>query len=501
VLSSFYIGASGMKTHATGLSVHGNNIANVNTVGFKSSQITFANLMSRDLYDTANQVGYSQLGLGSQVNDIKKCFTQGGFQTTNTLSDLGISGNGFFGVAAADSGDMYYTRAGNFRIDNQGYMVTPGGLRLQGTAMDSSAASGDIRFTPGQDGNVTLDPRATTHIASYSNLGSGDYSQDSTDPYFSMAKTWDGTASPPLEAGAYAYSTNISVYDAEGNTHEVTIYYDEVTPSSNSGNSSYWEFVVGFNPGEDGRSAFEGTSAAGMLMMGTLEFDSKGQLLNMSAFTNNGQGGMELENWVPSSFDDDGYPQFDVTFGDGESTSISLDLGLKNTAGGWNNSVSNAGAIGIDPSRMPHFDGKRGSRSVTSYSGSSSTTYQSQDGYGEGFLKNFSVDNEGVITGHYSNGESVDLYQVNMYDFINRHGLSAEGNNLYAATNASGQVREGFAGAGAFGDITQYTLEQSNVDLAREFVGMITTQRGLQANSKIITTSDSILQNALQIKR
>lgn len=501
MISSFYIGATGMKTHAQGMQVLGNNIANVNTVGFKGSLTTFANLISQDLSNTANAVGYSQVGMGSQVNDIKLDFSQGAFETTNTVTDLAISGKGFFGVTDGN-GDMYYTRAGNFHIDNEGYMVSPHGYQLQGLSLygETQGTSGSIRFEPDEDGQIKLDPKSTTLVTSYNNLGEGDYSTSATDPYFAMAQNWDGTSDPPLSSQLYAYSNSLTIYDENGDSHEVTIYFDEVSASNATG-KSYWEFVVAMNPSEEGRAAFEGTSAAGMLMMGTLEFNSAGELLNMSAFTNNGSGGLNLENWVPSGFDEEGYPLVEATFSGDAGASFGLDLGLSNTESGWSNTVSNAGAVGANAASLPNFNGERGSRSTTNYAGSSSTLYSSQNGYGEGYLNNLTVGTDGVIEGHFSNGQSQELWQVNLYDFTNPYGLYAEGDNLYSATAASGEVRDGYAETNSFGQIAQSTLEQSNVDLASEFVTMITTQRGFQANSKVVTTSDSLLQNALQMKR
>lgn len=509
MISSFYIGASGMKTHASGMQVLGDNIANVNTVGYKSSQATFANLMSQEIAEAANEVGYSQLGMGSQVNDVKKNFSQGAFETTNSLTDMAVSGKGFFGVTDS-GGEMYYTRAGNFQLDNEGYIVTPHGYNLQGTSIteEGQGATGSVRFEPDENGQITMDPKATTNVAISSNLSASDSSENdasrsSSDPYFSMASQWNGSsdASVPLDTNEYAYATAMTIYDSEGSSHELTVYYDEAINSDASGNSSYWEYAVGINPAEDGRTGMTGTSAAGLLMMGTLEFSSSGELENMSAFTNNGSGGLNLENWVPTTFDENGLPQFSATFDGGATSTVSLDLGLTNTSQAWNNTVSNAAAVGVNNAALPSFQGERGEYSTTNYKGSSSTTIQSQDGYGKGYLESFTVDNEGVVTGQYSNNESKDLWQVNLYNFVSEYGLSAEGDNLYAATKASGQAIQGFAGSGPFGDIAQSSLEQSNVDLAYEFVSMITNQRGFQANSKIITTSDSLLQNAIQMKK
>ncbi len=501
MLSSFYIGATGMKSQAEGMQVLGNNIANVSTLGFKASKTLFANLMSETLTTGANsaKVGSAQKGLGVQVHDVKVDWSQGSHETTNTLSDLSISGNGFFGVQK--DGELRYTRAGNFRVNKQGYMVDPNGYRLQGTSLygSSKGTTGDIRFEPDSSGSVKLPAKATTRLTAYNNLGSGDNSTSESNPYFAMFEQWNANNDPPLGSSQYAYSTSMTVYDEKGEKHTVTIYFDEVKASGSG--SSTWEFVVAMDPSSDGRSGFKGTSSAGLLMAGTMSFNSSGQLTSMSAFTNNGSGGKDLNNWVRSGFDADGYPKFDVTFDNGATASMGIDLGFRSTGSGWSGSAENASQVGSSAGNLPSFSGERGSTATTNYGGSSSTLRQTQNGYGEGFLQSFTVDAQGVIKGTFSNGQNQELYQVNLYNFTNTWGLKAEGNNHYSATPAAGDVTQGVAGEGAFGSISQYALEQSNVDLAREFVDMITTQRAFQANSKIISTSDSILQNALSMKR
>lgn len=503
MLSSFYIGATGMKTHSQGMQVLGNNIANVNTVGYKSSEAIFANLMSQDVPQAANQptVGISQLGMGATLSEVKTNFVQGGYESTNMMGDLHISGNGFFGVARDDT--TYYTRAGNFSVNQYGYMIDPHGYILQGQSLygPNAGTSGDIQFEANDQGHVVMAPSATTSISMITNLGDIDASPSATDPFFSLANLWNGTSKTPLSSATYAYSDSIRAWDDTGEYRDLNVYFDKANVS-NSGGGSVFEFAIGMDPAEDGRATFAGTSSAGLLMFGTLSFDSAGKLQNMSAFTNDGTGSKSLDSWVPSGFDADGQPQFSVTYANGETTTISADFGLSNNGTGWGTTASNAAAVGASPSALPSFDGTRSATATTAHDGSSSSTiYSRQDGYGEGYMEGFTVNEDGVIIGNYSNGQDQDLYRINMYNFANPYGLSREGDNHYSATKASGAARQGFAGEDGLGAITQYGLETSNVELPREFVNMISTQRGFQANSKIITTSDSLLQTALQIKR
>ena len=501
MISSLYIGASGMKTHAAGMGVLGNNLANTNTVGFKSSLATYADAISQDLSDTNNSVGYSQLGMGSMVHDIKVRFDQGTLETTNTASDLAIEGKGFFGVELNDV--IHYTRAGDFRLNVEGYFVDPSGYRLLGTNLNANSADiSAIRLEPNEDGQVIMDPSATTLVSVSGNLSATDEVTNSDDPFFAMFNLWDGTSDEPLDAYSYSNYTSVTVYSSDGNTHEITVYYDAVD-ISNAGGNTYYEFVVGMDPASDGRTDFTGTTKAGLLMAGTLQFNSSGQLETMSAFTYQTEGGdaTDLASWTASAFTDDGYPAFNLTTADG-TTTIGLDLGLSNDSGEWTVSPDSAADVGNVPTALPYFaGGTRDALAMTGYSGASSALSVQQDGYPEGVLYSYSFGADGILEGDFSNGQSDDLWQVNLFYFTSEYGLKAEGGNHYSATPDSGTAYSGVPGENGLGGVQGMALEQSNVDIATEFVNMIMNQRGFQANGKIITTSDTLLQTALNMKR
>jgi len=145
--------------------------------------------------------------------------------------------------------------------------------------------------------------------------------------------------------------------------------------------------------------------------------------------------------------------------------------------------------------------GENDSLSTTQYASASTTVFQTGNGYGSGDLQSFTVDSDGVITGQYSNGQVIPLYKVALAKFQNNNGLSKEGGNLYSQTRLSGDPITNSPGTNGLGSISANSLEQSNVDIADEFVKMITTQRGYQANSKIITTTDSMLADVIAMKR
>lgn len=519
LMSAMYDGISGLNVHSQAMSVVGNNLANSSTVGFKSTSIQFEDMVYANI-TTGNTIG--QVGLGASIASIYGDFSQGAFETTSSATDLAISGNGFFMVRNENTDSVYYTRAGNFTFNTDGYLVDPNGFVVQGWKATTDS-SGNVSST-GALGDIQLDsyvlaPQATTKLRMVTNLNSSssDNTTDATDPYFALFKTWDGQADTPLADSSYAYQSTIKVYDEAGGSHTVTVYYDKV---SNSSGQTTWEYTVTCNPDEDGRTingtALNTTSAAGILVTGTITFNSAGVMTNMSAFTlsSNASGDMkDLSNWVPANFSSDGYPTFTANFAgvsNGNTTleagamSVKLDLGIHSTItnGGWNSTVASAADVGTDVTSLPTIvSAKTDNTTTTSYSTSSSILDQSQDGYAAGYLQSVAVDSEGVVSATYSNNQTKSLFLVGLADFTNEQGLHREGSNLYSKTLESGEPRIGTADNSGFGTISSGTLEQSNVDTATQMVNMITYQRGFQANSKVITTVDSMLSEVIQLKR
>lgn len=494
--STMYIGATGMKAMGTGMDVLGHNIANVNTVGFKNAQAFYADLLSQDQVqygDSGNS--YSQVGMGVGVSMVRSDFSQGAFETTNTVTDLAIGGQGFFRVTNPADSSTVYTRAGNFRFNNEGYLVDPTGYRLQG-------AGGDVKLDLDADSGTVLMPgQATSSFSLATNLAAAsDASTDPDDPFFAMFKEYDGAASPPLAGSAYGYSSGIKLYDSLGNSHDVTVAYDKVTVSGAMGRS-FWEYVVYFDPADDARTGLAGTSGAGLVMAGTLTFNSFGLLESQSAFTYGGAGdARSLSNWTPASFSD-GFPSFTMSFASSAGNIMGFGAGLSG-ASAWTGSVASAADVGASISSLPASNGSRQTVSSTAYvGGGAETLQQTQNGYAQGYLVTMNFEKNGTLVGSFSNGQNDDLADLKLYTFTNPYGLKRLGSNHFAATAEAGTATESTPGTGGTGTIVQNSLEQSNVDLSREFVGMIGTQRGFQANSKTITTADQLLQIALGMKR
>ena len=554
--ASLYSGISGLTVHSERMTVIGNNLANVNTTGFKGAMMQFEDLASGD-FATVNGIG--QVGRGVRVSTIYTDWGQGAFESSTEATDMAISGDGLFVVSPLGEDGRYYSRAGNFRFDQDGYLVDPHGYVLQGweiertstsvttTSANTSESPNSARIV-GTPTNIRMEnfqsePNPTTSVTIVTNLDptSADKSTSTTNPYFAMFNNWDGSAETPLPSTSYGYSTTLKVYDDIGTAHNLTVYFDKVT-LSNAGGDTVWEYMVTCEPNADrrilsGANGLQtaigqgGTSAAGVLMIGTLTF-STGQLSGMSAYTLKSNGGTNiknLSNWDLADFSTSGYPVCTPNFlgksnastaESSAATPIQIDFGIRNSdlssngggavtigwSGGLGTLPTNAAMVGNNIGNTGYLanykDPAVSALATQSYdTGGSSTLFQSQNGYSAGILQNISVSREGIISGHYSNGQVLELYAVTLATFTNEHGLRREGGNLFSETLESGPALTGQAGSTGKGTIDGNALEISNVDMATEFVRMITTQRGFQANTKVITTVDSMLGEVIAMKR
>jgi len=528
--SAMYVGATGVTSLSQKMSVIGNDLSNVDTIAYRGSDVLFQDLMSR--YGTVGQVlsndtgAAFQMGMGVGVADVRIDLNQGSFKDGSANTDMAIDGKGMFRVVSQDAGTSYYTRAGNYRFDNAGYLVDPHGNVLQGRAIDRTTGevSGGVTdiVLPWEDATidgvptrvVSSPPSPTTRLNLQFSLDKSetDHSTSATDPFFALAGLWDGAADPPLAGSSYAYSSSINIYDAQGNAQPMTLYFDKVDVTPSDGNT-YWEFIATVDPAADGRAGMTGTSGAGLIMMGTLTFNSFGQFVGQTSYTYEGAGDSSLlSNWSPAAFSAEGFPTMTATFlglasGAGAGTTgqtIALNLGLGSATGGWTGLASNASAasVGTSVANLPNLASIADQpNATTGYGDSLATLSASQDGHATGYLLDVSVTSEGYVRAIYSNGEEENLYQIPLYTFTNEYGLRREGSNLFTQTVESGSVVEGTAGTGPRGNIQGKSLEQSNVDMTEEFVDMIVTQRGLQANTKVVSAADAMLNTAISMKR
>ncbi len=571
--ASMWTSVSGLLAHGEKMGTISNNISNVNTVGYKSQRTDFADYLYQSVGTNA---GVGQVGCGTSVGIIMNDFSQGAVETTTRATDIAINGNGFFRVSPRGSAQSYYTRAGNFHFQKDGYLVDPNGFVLQGWAIDNRGYTSNLTGTSGVVGtgspvDVKLDtfscaPKHTTHMTMYVNLSAEpgtDDTTDAADPFFALLKTWDATQDPPLGDTARAYQSTIEVYDEGGILHKLTVYFDRVdgdTLADGTTSESYWEYVVTMDPSEDVRDFNSAVgdqtttpnvpdNLKGILGAGTMTFNSSGQMTDMTCFVPDGTSwwgatttdpvtgivtaDADLSKFVAAPIDVDGFPVFAPNFSGtaGLSTAyrtgdytrpnpsatgrlISANFGMSSLNHDWTfaNVTTPTGAGGL-VSAADIADSKINAQGMGSGNVKLQNTTTTcvgtdfveksliQDGYTYGDLRYVTVSSNGVLSGSYSNGVTLDLYQITLYNFASEQNLRREGNNLYSETAASGQPVSGAAGTGTFGTTEGYALEQSNADLAREFVNMITTQRGFQANSKSITTVDTMLETVISMKR
>ena len=595
--ASMWTSVSGLLSHGQKMNVVGNNIANVSTLGFKSQRMDFNDYLYRGIGTTS---GPSQIGAGASVYAILGDFSQGSLESTNSVTDLAIDGNGFFQVRKPNSKQMYYTRAGDFYFNKDRELQNPEGYLLQGwkvnnekkltfnsgaTNLGNTDLSKSAYVGSGTPTDIVLDswniiPQQTTNVTftmGLTNDGKGDRTTSNTSPMTALFDLWDASSKPPLADTSYATQSSIDVYDEGGSTHTLTVYYDQVdaTKTDSSGTPIYdinglpagytvYEYLVTIPPSQDKRSyggtgydavnntwvtpptqfyndPVEGTnSQAGVLMSGVMIFDASGQLVNQTAYT---YGATETPaandqvaadpsqkaSWQPTKTSSNGLPVFSANFtGQPLANSVSetmatgggtpfsqvqnyiteLDFGLKSMSNpAWTNTAGNledlevvAGKIDYSALSLMSTAQRQEYASVANKT-TNVVQDRTQNGYASGTLSNVNIDNGGVVYGIYTNGKTLPLYQIALYDFQNHQGLYREGGNLFSATNESGEPRLGVAGDNGFGATRAYNIEQSNVDMTTEFVQMISTQRGFQANSKGITTVDTMLETVIGMKR
>jgi len=467
ISSSLYSGISGLDTLGNSMAVIGDNIANVNTTAFKSSRASFEDLLSQKLWVAS---GTAQIGRGVRMSTVSADFSQGSFENTDQATDLAVGGNGFFIVSNRDTADRYYTRAGQFTFDKDGYLVNPQGLVVQGWQLDPTTNEDVGDITNIVLANFSSPPAATNLVQMTTNL-------DSRTPVETvnsdLQANWNANNDPPIGSTLYDYQTSINIYDSLGSQHTITLYFDRTT------NPNEYEFLVTSPPSDDSDAAAKG-AMAGAYMHGVITFDNNGNMSGYSNLTLKDPADAATWNAFNPATDvgTNGYPEFQVDFN--QPQLVELNLGLFYNGGAWSPDASYRG---------------------TQYATAATTTNASQDGYGPGTLQNVAVDSNGVMTGHYSNGQITPLYRVALANFNNPLDLTKNGGNLYQQNQRTGDPSTGHPGTNGLGSIASNSLEQSNVDLADQFVKMIVTERGFQANSRIITTTDDMLQELINLKR
>ncbi|GHV69938.1 flagellar hook protein FlgE [Spirochaetia bacterium] len=483
MMRSLYSGVSGLQNHQTRMDVVGNNIANINTTGFKKGRANFQDMLSQQLNGAARPttdlggVNPKEVGLGMSIASIDTIHIQGSLQSTGKQDDLAIQGMGFFILKEGDK--FLYTRAGAFGLDNEGTMVNPGnGQRVQGWMaqdidgqqfIDVSKETEDLVIPVG-----SKDPaRATTNVNFACNL-------DKRTPMF------DPDAATEIQRKAGTWSTSMDIYDSLGVKHQLQVNFNRVPGSYND-----WEGRITVDAGIDPVDTYatvtlgEDPPSENGTNHFIVSFANDGTLLQVEDDDGNISGGPPVADALGGIYDQVNQgalvikAAFDVHTATPEQdgTLVRQEFTL------------NLGSVGAFKNSM------------TQYAEASSTKMNEQDGHNMGYMENFKIDQSGVITGIFSNGTTRTLGQVALASFPNQGGLEKAGDNTYRLSNNSGNANIGPSGIAGKGKIIAGTLEMSNVDMAEQFTDMIVTQRGFQANSRTIQTADQLLQELLTLKR
>jgi len=406
LLSSLFTGVSGLASNSEAMGIIGDNISNANTVGFKSSKAVFSDLFSTIL---ANGSTTRQLGRGSQLSGSLKEFSQGAFEASTNALDMAIDGSGFF-VVNNGTGNQY-TRAGQFRLNENGLVQAVTGEVLQGQKITNDVVSADV-------GNIDLAgvqsaPQATTT--------------------FTLGANLDGAAT-----AASTFTSPVTIYNSVGTQVIASIKFTKVADANS------WGYAI---------TTSEGTLTSGA--SGTVSFDSSGNLTSPTT-----------------------------------DQAIVIDYSAAKTPALTQNLTWDLiGSSGITNGKLTGFSAASNNNSLV------------QDGFSTGTLVGLTTNDTGIISGLFNNGQTDKLFQVTLGDFLAPSGLQRAGSNLFSETADSGQVVLGTAGTGGFGGITGQSLELSNVDLAEQFVTMIQTQQAFQASARIITTTDDLLTEAVNLVR
>jgi flagellar hook protein FlgE len=550
MLRSLFAGVSGLRNHQIRMDVIGNNIANVNTVGFKAGRATFREMFSQLLAAaSAPQGGRGgtnplQVGLGVSLASVDTLHEQGNLESTGVATDLAIDGAGFFVVS--DGQRRFYTRAGAFSWDDSYNLVTPSGLKVLGWLAQNGVLPADrtgVSLKPISLSDVQSIPaRATSEIKFARNLDASDM-------------------------GTYTLSSSsLNLTLSDGTTSVTRKVIFELSPTSDF-NKWRWHLA-----GDGVQFSLDGTNWA-TSADGYILFDSAGKVAGVTDLNgvsvdanstvtgpqvrvrdatnaalvddvNFPAVGVSKRSWKISGTNGTPPPEITATYADarrvtsitaigaqGETYSVMTtftkvddnrwswvatvkgsageDIPVKSGTGTGEVVFDDTGKVDrVTGDQLQFQAGDYAALNITmnfygltQYATGYTALASEQNGYGPGELMSVTVDTKGVVVGSYSNALSCPLAQVALASFSNPAGLVKRGETLFEESANSGEPQVGDAGTGGRGTIAPGSLEMSNVDLAQEFTNLIITQRGFQANSRVITTADEMLQDLVNLKR
>ena len=472
---SFQQGLSGLNASSKNLDVIGNNVANASTVGFKGSQAQFSDVYAASLSGATG----TQVGLGVQVATVAQLFTQGNITVSNNPLDVAINGRGFYRMAT-DAGAVSYTRNGQFQLDKDGFIVDSGGRRLTGydvkTAPDPLNPSQNIDSPDtGVDINLQISPNAQSDALATGASGAGKGAEvqlnlDSrlTVPTVNVTST---VASPVPSPSSYNSATSVQIYDSLGNSHSQTMYFVQ-NPTVPAGGGAIWDVWVAVDGTTVGNVSINGTAQDTTVVAPAtkptprlqLQFDTSGKLTNYLV------GGVSVPLSSPPS------------------VTVNLNNVLAQQNPSQINKAASPQTYTLNMQNSTQFGAEFAVSSVI------------QDGHASGKLAGFNVSSDGAVLARYTNGQSKTLGFIHLVAFANPQGLIPVGNNQWVESSAAGSRIDGTPGVGIFGVVQSGAVEDSNVDLTKELVDMITAQRVYQANAQTIKTQDQVLNTLVNLR-
>ncbi len=459
---SFNIALSGLNAAQKDLDVTSNNIANVNTTGFKESRTEFVDVYAASLLAS----GKTKVGDGVLTADVAQQFSQGSIQFTNNALDLAITGNGFFAtVPELDSLETSYTRAGQFKLNNDNFVVNSQGEHLLGFPVNPDGTSASVSLSTSEPIRIPTAsgaPSQSSEVDIRMNLPAGD-------SYISSAP---GNFDPddPL---TFNHSTSVTIFDSLGDSHVMTYFFVKDDPAVTANSWYMFSAVDGIPVDIDETGAGVGNlpvgggvsgplSGTGGVIGAKLNFSTSGDFI--SQLPTPAQGGIVTEQLSANVLSNGADP----------SQTVEIDFNLD--------------VLAPNPNEP------------TQFASNFEVTALNQNGLAVGRLTGIDIGTDGLVRATYSNGTSQPLSRIALVNFANEQGLTQVGNTGWKESIASGEALAGEGGSGTFGTINSSALEQANVNLTTELIDLISAQRNFQANSRALEVDNQLNQTILQIR-
>jgi flagellar hook protein FlgE len=422
-MPSFFIPLTGLNADSWALNTIANNLANMNTTGYKAGTAEFSDLFYQEIGATGSGDPI-QSGGGTQIARVSTDFSSGTANWTGLSTDVALQGNGFFIVS--DGQNQYLTRDGNFSLDANGNLITANGLKVIGYPAADGVVNTNTSMVPiNIPESEILSPQATANFGMTTNL----------DPTATAGTTFPGT---------------VNLYDSLGEMHTATVTYT-------SNGDGTWNYSMALPAGDQNPA---------QTVTGVMKFDQSGNLQSIqptgaAAPVPVGTAPGDVSS-IPASF-------------------TGLTDGAADLTMNWN------------------LLGASGTPTISQTAGKSAVSTTTQDGYTSGQYQGFTIGSDGTVTASFSNQQKLNVGQIGMGNVANLQGLQADGNGVYSSTLASGNLATGIAGSAGLGSMEDGALEGSNVNISNEFADLIIAQRAFEANSKSVTTFDTITQETIQM--